>query len=108
MAPQEEPSEVAGEAATANPAHAWEESGGRLSAKANPILRGWHGYFRESHPTGLSGPDGWLRRRLRAMLRKREKRPGYGLSKADSHRWPNRWFAVQGLFSLQHGSCAYG
>jgi len=75
--------------------------------KANPILRGWYGYFRDSHPTGLSGPDGWLRRRLRAMLRKREKRPGYGLSKADSQRWPNRWFAKQGLFSLAHGSCDY-
>jgi RNA-directed DNA polymerase len=79
-----------------------------IIAKVNPILRGWHGYFRESHPTGLSGPDGWLRRRLRALLRKREKRPGYGLSEADSRRWPNRWFAAQGLFSLEHGSCAYG
>jgi RNA-directed DNA polymerase len=81
---------------------------GEIIARANPILRGWHGYFRESYPTGLSGPDGWLRRRLRAMLRKRRKRPGYGLSEADSRRWPNRWFAAQGLFSLQHGSCAYG
>jgi RNA-directed DNA polymerase len=81
---------------------------GAIVAKANPILRGWHGYFRESHRTGLNGPDGWLRRRLRAMLRKREKRPGYGLSEADSRRWPNRWFAAQGLFSLEHGSCAYG
>jgi RNA-directed DNA polymerase len=79
-----------------------------IITKANPILRGWHGYFRESYRTGLSGPDGWLRRRLRAMLRKREKRPGYGLSEADSRRWPNRWFAVQGLFSLEHGSCTYG
>lgn len=76
--------------------------------KVNPILRGWHGYFRDSDRTGLNGPDGWLRRRLRAMLRKREKRPGYGLSHADSRRWPNRWFAEQGLFSLEHGSCDYG
>ena len=81
---------------------------GEIIAQANPILRGWHGYFRASHPTGLSGPDGWLRRRLRAMLRKRERRPGYGLSEADSRRWPNRWFAAQGLFSLEQGSCAYG
>ena len=79
-----------------------------IIVQVNPILRGWYGYFRESHPTGLNGPDGWLRRRLRAMLRKREKRPGYGLSKADHRRWPNRWFAAQGLFSLEHGSCAYG
>ena len=84
------------------------QSLGEMIAQINPILRGWHGYFRQSHPTGLSGPDGWLRRRLRAMLRKREKRPGYGLSEADSRRWPNRWFAAQGLFSLEHGSCAYG
>lgn len=80
----------------------------QIIAQANPILRGWHGYFRESYRTGLSGPDGWLRRRLRAMLRKREKRPSYGLSQADSRRWPNRWFAAQGLFSLEHGSCTYG
>jgi RNA-directed DNA polymerase len=79
-----------------------------IIAKANPILRGWHGYFRDSHRTGLSGPDGWLRRRLRALLRKREQRPGYGLSAADSRRWPNRWFAARGLFSLEHGTCAYG
>jgi RNA-directed DNA polymerase len=81
---------------------------GEIIGKATPILRGWHGYFRESHPAGLQGPDGWLRRRLRAMLLKREKRPGYGLSKTDHQRWPNRWFAAHGLFSLEHGSCAYG
>ncbi len=79
-----------------------------IVARINPILRGWHGYFRDSYPTGLSGPDGWLRRRLRALLRKREKRPGYGLSEANHRRWPNRWFAAQGLFSLEHGSCTYG
>ena len=79
-----------------------------IIARVNPILRGWYGYFRESHPPGLSGPDGWLRRRLRAMLRKREQRPGYGLSEADSRQWPNRWFAGQGLFSLASGSCTYG
>jgi RNA-directed DNA polymerase len=80
---------------------------GEIIAQVNPILRGWRGYFRDSLRSGLSGPDGWLRRRLRALLRKREKRPSYGLSKADSRRWPNRWFAAQGLFSLEHGSCAY-
>jgi hypothetical protein len=38
-------------------------------------------------------------------VRKREKRPGYGLCQADSRQWPNRWFAEQGLYSLQYGSC---
>jgi RNA-directed DNA polymerase len=79
-----------------------------IIAEINPTLRGWRAYFGSSHPTGLSGPDGWLRRRLRALLRKRQKRPGYGLSKADSQQWPNRWFAKQGLYSLEHGTCNYG
>ena len=79
-----------------------------MIAKANPILRGWHAYFRTSLPSGLHDQDGWLRRRLRAMLRKREKRPGFGSNKDDNKRWPNRWFAAQGLFNLEHGSCAYG
>lgn len=81
---------------------------GEIIYKVNPILRGWYGYFRDSHPTGLSGPDGWLRRRLRSLLRKRKKRPGFGRSKADSQRWPNKWFAARGLFSLEAGSCTYG
>jgi RNA-directed DNA polymerase len=80
----------------------------QIMAKVNPILRGWYGYFRNSYPTGLSGPDGWLRRRLRAMQRKRKKRPAYGLSKADSREWPNRWFSERGFFSLQYGSRSYG
>ena len=80
----------------------------QIIGQVNPILRGWHNYFQHSLRTGLSGPDGWLRRRLRAMLRKREKRPGYGLSQADHQHWPNHWFAEQGLFSLEHGSCNYG
>ena len=79
-----------------------------IVAQLNPTLRGWRAYFGDSHRTGLSGPDGWLRRRLRALMRKREKRPGYGLSEADSKQWPNRWFAKQGLYSLEHGSCNYG
>ena len=79
-----------------------------IIAKANPILRGWHAYFRESLPSRLRGHDGWMRRRLRAMLRKREKRPSFGNTEADSKRWPNRWFAAQGLYSLEHGSCTYG
>jgi len=41
----------------------------------NPILRGWGAYFRGGTASGLSDEDAWLRRRLRALLRKRENRP---------------------------------
>jgi len=83
------------------------QSLGAIVERINPILRGWRAYFQSSTRRGLSGPDGWLRRRLRAMLRKREKRPGYGRSKDDSQKWPNKWFARHGLYSLEHGSCVY-
>jgi RNA-directed DNA polymerase len=79
-----------------------------LIAKLNPILRGWYGYFQDSQPWDLAKPDAWLRHRLRAMLRKREKRPGRGRTITDHQRWPNRWFAARGLWSLEHASCAYG
>ena len=44
--------------------------------------------------------DGYVRRRLRAILRKREKRPSYGRSVRDHSRWPNAFFAKQGLFTM--------
>ena len=45
--------------------------------------------------------DGVVRRRLRAILRKQEKRPGFGRCKADHQRWPNACFAAHALFTLQ-------
>lgn len=66
----------------------------------NPILRGWFGYFKHAHKTEFKPLDGLIRRRLRALLRKREKRPGFGRCRADQARWPNAFFAGQGLFTL--------
>ena len=48
-------------------------------AKVNPMLRGWHGHFWDRHWAGLIKPDQRLGHRLRALLRKGEKRPGSGL-----------------------------
>jgi len=44
--------------------------------------------------------DGWIHRRLRAMLRKQLKRPGSGKGPNDHVRWPNKFFASKRLFSL--------
>lgn len=69
-------------------------------ADLNPILRGWFGYFRHAHRYTFEAIDGFIRRRLRAVLRKQEKRPGFGRCRNDHTRWTNDFFANAGLFAL--------
>jgi RNA-directed DNA polymerase len=66
----------------------------------NRTLRGWFGYFKHAHPFIFVVLDGFIRRRLRALLRKQQKRPGLGICRADHQRWPNAFFANAGLFAL--------
>jgi len=71
-----------------------------IVAKLNPKLRGWFEYFKQGLKRWSSRLDGWIRRRLRSILRKRHG--GYGISSGrEQVRWPNRYFAEQGLFSLR-------
>jgi RNA-directed DNA polymerase len=72
----------------------------RVIADLNPLLRGWFGYFKHAHPSTFKALDQMIRRRLRAILRKHEKRPGVGLCRADHQRWPNKFFAQAGLLAL--------
>lgn len=65
----------------------------------SPILRGWFNYFKHSHYTTFPPLDGWIRMRLRSILRKRNKLKGRGRGR-DHQRWPNAYFAELGLFSL--------
>jgi RNA-directed DNA polymerase len=66
----------------------------------NPRLRGWFEYFKHSHRYTFSSIDGWIRMRLRSLLRKRKGMPGRGRGR-DHQRWPNAFFAKRGLYSLQ-------
>ena len=66
----------------------------------NAVLRGWFGYFKHAHRSTFRAVDGFVRRRLRAILRKREKRPGFGRTSRDHKLWPNAYFASHGLFTL--------
>lgn len=69
--------------------------------KVNQTLRGWFEYFKESsYANVFQDEDGWLRRRLRSLLRKRSKRRGISKGIHDNKRWPNAFFAERGLFSL--------
>jgi len=73
----------------------------RIVADLNPVLRGWYGYFQHATPALFGFVDGFVRRRLRAILRKQDKRPGIGRCEADHQRWPNAFFAAHGLFTLR-------
>jgi len=71
----------------------------RVILEMNPMLRGWFAYFCHSHKYTFERLDRWIRVRLRSLLRKRQKRRGRGRGR-DHQRWPNAFFARQGLYSL--------
>ena len=76
------------------------ESMEAIVAKLNPVLRGWYGYFKQAHADLLREMDGWVRGRLRGILRKRRGGKGRGRGR-DHHRWRNRYFDTLGLFCLE-------
>ena len=69
-------------------------------ASLNPTLKGWYAYFKQAHRFTFSSIDGFIRRRLRAMLRKQKHRPGQGRCLNDHKQWPNSFFADLGLFTM--------
>ena len=79
----------------------------RVIADLNPTLRGWFEYFKHSHRWTFRRLDGWIRRRLRSLLRKQTKRGGIARTNgADQTRWPNAFFDGHGLFCLQNAHAA--
>lgn len=68
-------------------------------ASLNYTLRGWYAYFRHSWWTAFKDVDGFVRRRLRSILRGFQKRKGT-TRPLDHFRYPNRIFEKLGLFSL--------
>ena len=67
--------------------------------KINRVTRGWFGYFKHSNRWTFIRLDGWIRGRLRAILRKRTHLKGRSRGR-DSQRWNNTFFAEHGYFSL--------
>ena len=72
----------------------------RIITEVNRSLRGWYEYYQYSHWTTFRPIDGWVRMRLRSILRKRDNRRGRGRG-SDHQRWPNAFFAERGLFCLE-------
>lgn len=71
----------------------------QIIEESNRTLRGWINYFKHSIGNIFPDLDGWVRGRLRTILRKRHKRKGRARGK-DHQRWPNAYFAELGLISL--------
>jgi RNA-directed DNA polymerase len=70
-----------------------------IIADVNKTLRGWYEYFKHSYRTTFPSIDGWVRMRLRTILRKRAGRSGRALG-LDNQRYPNAYFAKRGLFCM--------
>jgi RNA-directed DNA polymerase len=70
-----------------------------IIVQLNPRLRGWLEYFKHSYRTTFPSLDGWIRMRLRSLLRKRQGKAGRGRG-SDHQRWPNKYFAEHGLYCL--------
>ena len=69
----------------------------------NRIARGRYNYFSDSISNTFDETDGFVRRRLRAILLKRRRTPRFGTGEA--HRlWPNKFFADKGLYSMKAAS----
>jgi RNA-directed DNA polymerase len=89
-------------------AHTPYRSGRSLAATIhalNPILRGWYGYFKHGYPTALRDVDGFVRRRLRAMLAGRTGGHRHTCP-TSTRRWPNSFFRDAGLFSMEDAHVA--
>jgi len=65
----------------------------------NPILRGWFEYYKHAHKNVSREVDGWIRNRLRGILRKRAGKKGRARG-ADNQRYPIAYFDELGLFSM--------
>jgi len=71
----------------------------QIISELNRSLRGWFEYFKHSNNYTFKSLDGWIRMRLRSILRRRHKGKGRGRGR-DHQRWTNAFFIEQGLFSL--------
>jgi RNA-directed DNA polymerase len=71
-----------------------------IITNVNLTVRGWFEYFKHTtYPSVYRQLDGWIRMRLRSILRKRARRRGRGRG-SDHQRWTNAFFADRGLYSL--------
>lgn len=70
----------------------------RVVACLNQMLKGWFEYFKHAQRNTFEIADGFVRRRLRAILARRHGR-AHCFGTGEAHRiWTNAFFANEGLF----------
>ena len=70
-----------------------------IIAELNRTLRGWYEYFKHGWRWRLKTLDGWVRQRLRSILRRRAKRRGMSRGRENA-TIPNAFFTAEGLLSM--------
>lgn len=76
-----------------------------IIADINKTSKGWFEYFKHSNWRTFKPLDGWIRRRLRSILRGYAKNRGISRGRDNIH-WPNKYFRDLGYFSLYDAHCA--
>ena len=72
----------------------------QIIERVNRTLRGWYEYFKHSNRWTFKPLMGWIRMRLRSILRRRRGQRGRGRG-SDHQRWDNAYFDALGLFNLE-------
>jgi|EndMetStandDraft_7_1072992.scaffolds.fasta_scaffold49053_1 RNA-directed DNA polymerase len=72
----------------------------------NPVLRGWYNYFKEVTKYTLGTFDSFVRRRLRAIVARQNKKRSFGAG-WNNVRIPNKYFADRGLFNMEENQKLY-
>jgi RNA-directed DNA polymerase len=79
----------------------------QIIVDVNRTPRGWFEYFKHSLRPTFRTEDGFIRRRLRSILRKRSHRKGNAKANgADQSRWTKAYFTALGLFCLEQAHAA--
>jgi RNA-directed DNA polymerase len=69
-------------------------------SKLNPVLRGWCNYFKGVTKYTLGTFDSFVRRRLRAIIERQNKKRSFGAGWSNQ-KIPNKVFADRGLFNME-------
>lgn len=69
-------------------------------SKLNPVLRGWCNYFKGVTKYTLGTFDSFVRRRLRAIIERQNKKRSFGAGWSNQ-KIPNKFFADRGLFNME-------